>query len=555
MQPPTHHELATVHDKDLQHRKVRIAALPLINACLEKLQVRKHLEEALGNARYARAVEVLIKSVLLEPAALYRIPAWAEQFDLDDIGAGRLKDDVLGRALDRLFRAQRATLQTKITVTAIQRFSIDVSELHCDSTSVKVCGVYRGQSKKAIQLKLGHSKDHRPDLKQLLYNLTVARDGSIPIHFKAHDGNKTDDTLHVENWLTLRGIVGCSNFLYVADSKLCTTSNMMRIDREQGRFVTIVPNTRAETKTFADECYEAGVRWRPLTRRPSTRVRGLYDLFSLASEPYQMEEGFRLYWYRSSEKRKRDAASRKERLALVMQKLADLNTKKTRGRRTARSLLRQANRIVERYHASAWLKIEVTHREEESFTKTSRGKPSPESTYRRKVRRIPQLVVRKDHEQIARSKAVDGVFPLTTNTQLSAKEVLAAYKYQPYIEKRFAGIKSDLQVAPVFLKNNERIEALLLVVYIADLVAALIQRDLRLAMRRNRVHTLHILPEERPTHTPTWEQMQRLFANHCKFELWRGERLVRTFWDDLSEQQQQVLHLLSIPQRSFAANN
>jgi transposase len=283
-------------------------------------------------------------------------------------------------------------------------------------------------------------------------------------------------------------------------------------------------------------------------------VRGLYDVFSLASETYQLEEGFRLYWYRSSEKRKRDASSRKERLALVSQKLAELNEKKTRGRRTEKSLLRQAQRIIEKHHASAWLKLDVKYREEEKFTKTSPGKPSPESTYRREVRRIPQLVVRKDPEQIARSKAIDGVFPLTTNADLSAKETLDAYKYQPHIEKRFAGTKSDLQVAPLFLKSNKRIEALMFVVYIADLVAALIQRDLRLAMKRNHIHTLRILPEDRLTHTPTWEQLQRLFANHCKYELWRGKRLVRTFWDELSDHQEQVLRLLSIPRRTFTAN-
>lgn len=264
-----------------------------------------------------------------------------------------------------------------------------------------------------------------------------------------------------------------------------------------------------------------------------------------------MEEGFHLYWYRSSEKRKRDVASRKERLEIALQKLTTLDEKKSRGRRTERSLLKQANQVMERYQVAAWLKVNVTHREEETFTKTSRGKPTPTSTYRRKVKRIPQLVVKKDHEQIARSRAVDGVFPLTTNAQLSAKEALAAYKYQPNIEKRFSGLKSDFQVAPMFLKSNERIEALMFVVYIADLVAALIQRDLRNAMKKNGIHILRTLPEERPTRTPTWEQIQRLFANHCKYKIFSGGRLLRIFCDELSEQQQHVLDLLNVPQGKF----
>ena len=121
-----------------------------------------------------------------------------------------------------------------------------------------------------MQLKRGHSKDHRRDLKQLVYNLCVCTDGAIPIHFKCYDGNQTDDTLHVETWLTLRGILGSSDFIYVADSKLCTSANMKKIDREQGRFVTIVPKTRGEVKEFFNECYEGGMRWSLLTRYAST---------------------------------------------------------------------------------------------------------------------------------------------------------------------------------------------------------------------------------------------------------------------------------------------
>ena len=540
-----------MQEKNLQHRKILVATLPLINACLARLDLRKYLEEALGNARYAAAIEVLVKSVLIEPAALYRIPKWAKQFEPDDIGACGLKDDVLGRALDKLFQSQRATLLTRLTMTAVRQFEIDVSQIHTDSTSIKFYGAYKGQSKKGTQLKRGHSKDHRPDLKQLIYNLSVARDGAVPIHFKTYDGNRTDDTLHIENWLTLRGVVGNSDFLYVADSKLCTTGNMVKIDQEQGRFVTIVPRTRVETKNFAEECHAATVRWSPLTRRPSTRVRDLYDVFWVAAGSYQLEEGFRLYWYRSSEKRKRDSESRKERLELASQKLIALDEKKSRGRRTERSLLKQASQIIERYQVAAWLKVTVTYREEEVFTKTTRGKSSPDSTYRRKVKRIPQLVVKKDYEEIARSKAIDGIFPLTTNTQLSSKEVLGAYKYQPQIEKRFSGIKSDYQVAPVFLKKNERIEALMFVVYIADLVAALIQRDLRRAMEKHDIQVLRTLPEDRPTRTPTWEQIQRLFANHCKYQILADDSLLRTFWDELSGQQKQVLQLLNIPQSRF----
>ncbi len=324
--------------KNLHHKKIRIGALPIINHFLNTLGCRQILEKSLGNARYAAAIEVLIKNILLEPTALYRIPQWSKQFSSDAVGLSNLNDDVIGRSLDKLFKTQRATIQTELTVRAVNAFKIDVSQIHNDSTTVKFYGAYKAQGKKSLKLKRGHSKDHRPDLKQLLYNLSVARDGAIPIHFKAYDGNRTDDTLHIENWLTLRGILRCEDFLYVADSKLCTTENMTTIDRNLGRFVTIVPKTRAETQEFAEECYSSQVRWKSCMRRPSTRKKGIFDVFYVTDELYQLYEGYRLYWYRSSEKKKRDKESREERIATAILQLEELNQKRPRGRRSVQSL-------------------------------------------------------------------------------------------------------------------------------------------------------------------------------------------------------------------------
>lgn len=82
----------------------------------------------------------------------------------------------------------------------------------------------RGQSTLAITF--GHSKDHRPDLKQLLYILTVTEDGGVPIYFTSASGNTSDDTTHQQTWDVLCQLVGRSDFLYVADCKLASTENM-----------------------------------------------------------------------------------------------------------------------------------------------------------------------------------------------------------------------------------------------------------------------------------------------------------------------------------------
>jgi transposase len=99
-----------------------------------------------------------------------------------------LNDDRVGRALDQLFDADRAALLTELVLSAIREFTIDLAQLHNDSTTVTFSGAYatangqrvRGKPTAAIQF--GYNKDHRPDLKQLLFVLTVSADGAVPIH-------------------------------------------------------------------------------------------------------------------------------------------------------------------------------------------------------------------------------------------------------------------------------------------------------------------------------------------------------------------------------------
>jgi len=85
-----------------------------------------------------------------------------------------------------------------------------MDQLHSDSTSITFHGGYedangdKKRGKVTLIIARGHNKDHRPDLKQLVFDLTVTSDGAVPIHYKDYDGNRTDDTTHIENWDTLK---------------------------------------------------------------------------------------------------------------------------------------------------------------------------------------------------------------------------------------------------------------------------------------------------------------------------------------------------------------
>ncbi len=120
-------------------------------------------------------------------------------------------------------------MATDIALNVVQELQLDLSQLHNDSTTVKTCGKMPGKSRTGLFFTHGHSKDHRPDLKQIVYNLTISADGAVPVHFKSYPGNQTDDTTHIETWNTLRRIVGKPDFLYVADCKVCTDKQLTHI--------------------------------------------------------------------------------------------------------------------------------------------------------------------------------------------------------------------------------------------------------------------------------------------------------------------------------------
>src|SRR5208337_3057047 len=150
--------------------------------------------------------------------------------------------------LSRPTSHQPTSLVLALATHVVREFQVDLDELHNDSTTITFHGAYadaaqeekRGQQTR-LAITWGYNKDHRPDLKQLLYILTVARDGAVPLYFQVASGNVVDDKTHIATWDLLCRLVGRPNFLYVADCKLASSENMAYIHQHQGRFLTVLP--------------------------------------------------------------------------------------------------------------------------------------------------------------------------------------------------------------------------------------------------------------------------------------------------------------------------
>src|SRR5215471_7230649 len=173
-----------MQEESLRLRALRVGALPILNQFIARMGLADELTLALKNAGYAEALLALIKNILVDRNALYALAEWAALYDVGLVAQGKIGDDKLGRALDRLFAVDRATLQTRIVLAVMKGFDLKMDQIHNDTTSVMVRGAYDGQNPKAVQLKRGHSKERRPDLKQLVYSLCITAEGAVPVHFR-----------------------------------------------------------------------------------------------------------------------------------------------------------------------------------------------------------------------------------------------------------------------------------------------------------------------------------------------------------------------------------
>ena len=548
----------------LRHESLEVGAVPLVRHFLERLDLpglfERHLPGLPGRQPAiptSVVLTLLVQNFLLSRLPLYALPDWAarhvpEQLGLQPPQVALLNDDRSGRALDHLYRADRASLLTALALRTVRQFGLDTSEMHQDTTTVTFSGQYADQpaseeTDRPARITFGYNKDHRPDLQQLLYGVTISADGAVPIHCKVFDGNTSDDSVHIETWNALKGIIGHAHFLYVADCKLCSQDNMHHIASQHGRFLTVMPRTRNEDKAFREHLRSKPVVWQEVHREPNPRRRDGPDLVYQGVEaPWGSAEGYRVLWYRSSQKASQDAEARRQRLARARARLEALQARREFASRVP--ALEAGGRILEEEQVQAWLRIDVQAEREEQYKQIGPGRPGPDTRYERIEKWRFRIVFEEDVQALRQEALTDGVFPLMSNDEaLSVSEALLKYKYQPFVEKRHEQLKSIFEVAPVWLKNPKRVESLLWLYHVVEMVQALVEREVRRCMEQRGVPSLKLYPEGRPSEAPTSGLVFTILEGQRRHRLLdeNGLELAR-FHDQLPEPAREVLQLLGV---------
>ena len=202
--------------------------------------------------------------------------------------------------------------------------------------------------------------------------------------------------------------------------------------------------------------------------------------------------------------------------------------------------------------STRWITVTVDETVEETYRQEHRGRPGANTRYRKHSRTRFSVTWTARPDTIAYDAATDGCFPLITcDTALIDAEILTAYRYQPNLERRHHLLKSVQDADPLWLHNPARIEAIFCCQFIALLLGALIERQIRTAMRQANTSHLPLYPELRACPAPSTERILEIFADVTRHELHHNGQPVQTFEPDPTPLQQQVLNLLGVPVTSY----
>jgi len=547
----------------------RLGCLPIVNFFLDRMGLAEQLAAYLPTddprLRLAPAgvIATVVRNIVAGHRPVYALGEWAAPYDPALLGLAPgevelLNDDRVGRTLDRLFDADRASLITATVLAVVREFTIETSQLHNDSTTITVSGNYPdadgrsrgGQPTPAIRH--GHNKDHRPDLKQLLFILTISADGAVPIAFRVADGNTPDDLTHIPTWDELHALVGNPGFLYVADSKLCSQQAMRHIASQGGRFVTIVPHGRTEDTWFRNWAQTHAPAWTEARRAAGARQGDPDRVWRTFEAPAPSVDGYRVIWVHSSSKAARDAQARAARieagLAAIDAVAARLSSPKTRIK-TKVAAEQAASTALVAAGATRWVGFTITETTQVDHRQENRGRPGAATRYRRTEKTVFTITAAIHADKVSYDAVSDGCFPTITNdTVMTGAEVLAAYHYQPNLERRNHLLKGPQEVAPVYLETAHRIEALLLCHFLAMLTEALIEREIRTSMSNQGLAGIPLYPELRNCPAPSAPRILEIFDDVQRHQLIDDDgQIVQTFEPELTDLQQQVLDLLHIP--------
>jgi len=545
--------------EQFEARFKQVDVLPMVKYYMDELDLfnlfTKYVPVAAGSlADHAESLCILAANIICNNKPLYKIQEWlgkySDSFGGEPVNASLFNDDRLARALSALFHADRHSLMTEVSSNAIRVHKLLTDEIHNDSTTVTFIGKYDTPDPQAVKLKHGHNKDFRPDCKQVVFGLNITSDGHVPVSYKLFDGNTNDDITHIPNWNGLRTLLEKEDFIYVADCKLCSKNNLTHIAGNGGYFITIVPKDRKEAKQFLKHLKEGNVEWKDALEVESSRRKGRMNIYK-TYEPERTANGFRIIFVHSSLKQQDDEARRRQKIDKAIARLEELSPKLNAYHLKTKEDIKAAVKGICK-GVKGFIHVKILTKRKQIKVKLSPGRTClSKSIFRNKWGFTYSIQWKLNEKALSDASKTDGIFSLITNTALEASEVLKKYKSQPFLEKRMYTKKTVLEVAPVFLKKEKRIEAMLFLYFVALMIVSLMERKIRMNMEKEKIEKLPILPQGMNSKKPTWNNIRYFFREVHYSQIIQDGICIQAMVKGLSDLHKQVSWLLDVPVSAY----
>ena len=395
------------------------------------------------------------------------------------IEASHLNDDTLGRALDTLYDFGVTALYSLIAATAATRLGLTPTFSHLDTTSFHVDGRYNSAEapdEQVVHITQGYSRDHRPDLNQVMLALIVEHQAGIPLLMQPLSGNSSDGKVfgqvvsdHVAHLQTTY-----SPTYLVADSALYNADNLQKLAETSLTWITRVPATLTEAQEVLAQAQPETMASLPNGYR-----------YAVVASSYG---GVAQRWVLFYSEHRQPQAQRTVDKQWRQQSEQEVRAFKTLCR-TAFACEADAQQALTRFEAG----LQTTFLHDSTVCPTphygKRGRPGPGAQPAQIVYSIVGALASRLTDRRARIDQ-QSCFILATNEldegQLSSQAVLDGYKGQARAERGFRFLKDPQFLASsLYLKKPERVMALLMVMTICLLVYAALEYRIRNALKDN----------------------------------------------------------------------
>lgn len=405
----------------------------LAGELIHRLQLDEFFENVLPRGKediaWAKIATILVICRLCRPSSELHIAEHYYQStalaDLLGVPAAKINHHRLYRALDQLL-PHKTALETHLKNRLGTLFDLDYDLLLYDVTST----YFEGLCERNPQAQRGYSRDKRPDCKQVCIGLVVTRDG-IPIGYEVFAGNRNDVTTWQEIVTTMEARYGRANRIWCGDRGMMSQANLEFMESGDRRY--IIGASKGTLKKFERELLAED--WR--TIREGLEVK-------LCPSPDGGKETYILC--RSRDRREKEKAMHERFESRIDEALEKVRTSCEKRKWKKEVIDRRVGKIMAENSRAAGL-YEVTVGEVEG-----------------------RAVVSWRKNEMWRQWATlnEGCYLLRTNvTDWSAEDLWQAYIQLTEAEAAFRIHKSDLRIRPVWHQMEERVQAHILVCFLA----------------------------------------------------------------------------------------